>query len=250
MISIVIATHNQKELLLATLAGLKEVDYNQVEVIVYDNNSDDGTADVVEQAFPRVRMLKGEYDLGVAKGFNKAVEKSRGDYLVALQPGVEIKITEVEKGIKYLEETPDVNMVTGQLVVDGLNQAQAHMRFGLNKVLKTVSQNKIAVGKKAVKLNKKIDIDCADIYLIVNSQKQDRVPFWLDENYQVGFAFLDFCKQVKVQSGRIVYLPELRAKFKSEPENKIKRKALKKDAQIFVRKWLNKNFLLIIKLLK
>jgi glycosyltransferase involved in cell wall biosynthesis len=236
MVSIIFSTHNQKNLLLSSLKSLGDLDYNEYEVIVTDNNSDDGTAFDIEQKYPRVRLLKSEYDLGIAKGYNMAVEKCRGDFLVVLKPGIKINFENIQKGVEYLKEHNDINLVTGQLIETKSNQARIY--------------NKVGLSKKRIKVEEETEVKLVDGYMIINIQKKDRVPFWLDEKYIVGYAFLDYCQEVARDKGKIMYLPSIEARGERELLNKLKRKAYKKDAFKYSKKWLNKLNTMIIKLLK
>lgn len=57
-----------------------------VEVVVTDNASTDGTAEVLRTEFPDVRLLALPENVGFARGVNRAAEIATGDYLLLLNP--------------------------------------------------------------------------------------------------------------------------------------------------------------------
>jgi N-acetylglucosaminyl-diphospho-decaprenol L-rhamnosyltransferase len=65
--------------------GLGEVE-SQVEVIVVDNASSDGTADLVRKRFPNVRLIEPGENLGFGRACNVAAGESESDYILLLNP--------------------------------------------------------------------------------------------------------------------------------------------------------------------
>ncbi len=61
-----------------------------VEILVVDNASKDGSADMVEREFPGVRLVRAESNLGFARASNLGLQQSRGDLLLLLNPDTEV----------------------------------------------------------------------------------------------------------------------------------------------------------------
>jgi GT2 family glycosyltransferase len=57
-----------------------------LETIVVDNASADGTADLVADRFPEVRLVRSPTNLGFAGGTNLAARHASGDFLLLLNP--------------------------------------------------------------------------------------------------------------------------------------------------------------------
>jgi len=62
-----------------------------VEVIVVDNASTDGSVAMLRRAFPEVRLIASEDNLGFARGSNLAASVATGDYLLYLNPDTELR---------------------------------------------------------------------------------------------------------------------------------------------------------------
>jgi GT2 family glycosyltransferase len=85
--SIIILTYNSADDIRKTLQSVldQDVEFNY-EVIVADNDSSDGTAEIVSDEFPDIRMLEFNRNWGASKGYNKALAKVEGKYVVFLNP--------------------------------------------------------------------------------------------------------------------------------------------------------------------
>src|ERR1700730_12758102 len=83
-ISIVIATRNRREDLVATLVRLFAEQTPSREVVVVDNGSLDGTSAVVSELFPQVTLISLSENRGHTGGQNTGVSVARGEYIVLL----------------------------------------------------------------------------------------------------------------------------------------------------------------------
>ena len=83
LISIVILSYNRREELGNTLSLLRAISYSPLEVIVVDNNSHDGSCEMVLQDFPGVTLIPLSKNIGIA-GWNEGFVVARGKYTLAL----------------------------------------------------------------------------------------------------------------------------------------------------------------------
>ncbi len=77
-ISVVIPTHNRKDLLRRCLEAATNQDYPDYEVIVVDDGSTDGTGEMVQHEFPQVRYIRQEPNRGPAAARNRGIEAAGG----------------------------------------------------------------------------------------------------------------------------------------------------------------------------
>lgn len=83
LVSIVILTWNRKNDLRETLGKIRETAYSPIEIIVVDNASTDGTAEMVSSEFPAVNYLRQSKNSGIA-GYNVGFKAAGGEFVVAL----------------------------------------------------------------------------------------------------------------------------------------------------------------------
>lgn len=86
MVSVIIPTFNRKASLLRALSSVMQQTYRPLEVIVVDDCSTDGTADLIDPAqYPvRVRLLRSSVNLGPAAARNKGINAAVGKYIALL----------------------------------------------------------------------------------------------------------------------------------------------------------------------
>jgi GT2 family glycosyltransferase len=83
LVTVNILSYNRKDDLRNTLQKVFEQDYNNIEVIVVDNNSQDGSVEMVKSEFPSVHLLKLQNNIGIA-GWNEGAKIAKGEYLLFL----------------------------------------------------------------------------------------------------------------------------------------------------------------------
>src|SRR5688572_1381609 len=93
-LSIIIVSWNTRELLAQCLSSIQSTTRPEtvanLEVFVVDNASSDGSAALVRQHFPWVKLIQSAENLGFARGNNLAIRQSTGRYVLLLNPDTEI----------------------------------------------------------------------------------------------------------------------------------------------------------------
>jgi glycosyltransferase involved in cell wall biosynthesis len=117
-LSICIATLNRARFLEETLRGILAQTCDEVEVVIVDGASSDGTEEVVrglQQEFPRVRYIRREKAMGVDRDFDAAVQHAGGEYCWLLcdddllKPGAVAKVlSEIRREHSLLVVNADV----------------------------------------------------------------------------------------------------------------------------------------------
>jgi hypothetical protein len=83
-LSVVVVNWNSREDLRACLASLARQTHGDLEVVVVDNGSADGSADMVAEAFPSFRLLREATNLGFAEACNRGIAASTGEWVAML----------------------------------------------------------------------------------------------------------------------------------------------------------------------
>lgn len=122
LVSVVIVSYETKELTLVAIRSLLEhtVAY-EIEVIVVDNASTDGTADALVNAhLPHVRVVRLDTNVGFARGVNLGAEMARGNYVLLLNPDTVIHDDVVKALVDFAVERDDLGLLGGRtLNTDG-----------------------------------------------------------------------------------------------------------------------------------
>lgn len=86
LVSVVVVNFNGRNFLQNCLSSLRGISFplGKYEIIVVDNNSTDGSVNMVKEKFPQAKIIELSQNTGFSKGCNLAAEKALGDYLVFL----------------------------------------------------------------------------------------------------------------------------------------------------------------------
>lgn len=215
-VSIIIVNYNTKGLLENCIRSIikttKEVTY---EIIVVDNNSTDGSPDMVQNLFPHIRLLSNKENIGFSCANNMAYRSSKGDHLLFLNSDTLIQDGAIEEMIDYLNTHPQVGIVGPKILNPQQQPTRSYMRF--------LDLKKLFLGSKYFKIL--VDVEEYRIHFPFYDYASVRQVPWLsgacmmvkrnifeeaglfDEHYFLYLEDMDLCLQVSKLGYHIVYLP-------------------------------------------
>ncbi len=103
LISVVVLNWNGQQVVEKCLNSLREQTYDPLELIVVDNASTDGSAELVRKRFPDVKLLINGKNLGFGGGNNVGIRVSQGRYIMMLNNDTRLDpncIEELKRGIE------------------------------------------------------------------------------------------------------------------------------------------------------
>jgi GT2 family glycosyltransferase len=107
LLSVVIVSWNTKELLEDCIASIySNPPGGDFEVWVVDNASTDGSASMVRERFPQVKLIESAENLGFARGNNLAIRQSTGKFILLLNPDTKVLPGALEILIRFMEQHP------------------------------------------------------------------------------------------------------------------------------------------------
>jgi len=101
LVSITIPTYNNKKTLRKTLESVKAQTYGNMEIIIVDSNSNDGTLDIIKE-FNGIKVYQYEGTLLGARGVG--VEKAKGEFVILVDSDHVLKKDSVEKCVEKMNE--------------------------------------------------------------------------------------------------------------------------------------------------
>lgn len=219
-VSAIIVNFNTKDILLTCIKNLHDSDYPDLEIIVVDNGSTDGSYEAVKVAFPDVIAVKSE-NVGLAAGSNLGYESSTGDYLLYLGSDAYPERSTITNMVNYMEANPSVGISTSALVLrNGTVDMDAHRGFPtpwaaithfikLNRLFpKSKLFNQYFLGYKDMSTPHEIDL-CISHFMMMRREILEKVGKW-DEDYFVYGEDVDMCYRTKQAGYKIMYLPQFK----------------------------------------
>ena len=120
-LSVVIVSYKVRayveQCLASLLRSLRDID---AEVFVVDNNSHDGTVQLIRSRFPQVKVMDSSHNLGFARANNAAIRQSVGEYVLLLNPDTFVGESTLRECIDFMDSRPQAGMCgVGMLRIDG-----------------------------------------------------------------------------------------------------------------------------------
>ncbi len=114
--SVVVVSYNSRSYLGACLASLQSDLGPDDELIVIDNGSTDGSAELVAQQFPDARLIRAE-NTGYAGGNNRGAAIACGDYLVFINPDTVVQAGAIDALVAPLAKGGEVALTTARITL-------------------------------------------------------------------------------------------------------------------------------------
>lgn len=215
VVSVCIANWNCRDLLRMCLRSLFDRPQGvSFEVIVADNASSDGAAEMVAEEFPQVTLIRNPENLGFSRANNQAAILARGQYLFFLNNDTELPADALNEFVEFAGANPEVGMV-GPLLrgADGVPQISYRSKPAIGALLHRVSLLRwTGLFRKAYYRYRRDAFDPDGIRSVevlmgaavfLPRQAFEAAGRW-DEEYRFGAEDLDLSTQVG-RIGRVMY---------------------------------------------
>jgi len=220
-ISIIIVSWNVKEKLRANLqALLPSLGAFKFEVFVVDNASADGSAELVKDEFPSVRLIANQENLGFAKANNQALKLASGDFILLLNPDMQVRPDTIASILDWAKRNPQATVSGCRLIAEKGQVIRQVRRFPrlFDQLMVTLKVPHIFPAVLDAYLCSDFDYSVAarvdsirGAFFLINRASYQKIsgsaaPF-LDERYFIWFEEVDFCRQVYKLGGEVWYTP-------------------------------------------
>ena len=118
LVSIITVTHNTEKTLLRTLDSVRAQTYQNIEHIIIDGGSTDGTLELIQANEDAIAYWRSERDNGIYDAFNKGVVLTTGQYIGILNADDYYEPDQIESAVAVLLKT-EAPFVHGDIVMHG-----------------------------------------------------------------------------------------------------------------------------------
>ena len=219
MISVVIVSYNTRDILRNCLQALFEHSKGiDMEVFVVDNNSQDGSADMVKNEYPTVLLMANNQNLGFAAANNQAFPLAKGNYIVLLNPDAYIRPLSIQNSIAFMDKTPDCGLCGGKIISPAGQLEPSARRFpsALSKLLalsglrgkfpQSAILNYYEFGTFAHDRPQEVDW-VPGTFTIVRKKMLDEIGAF-DERFYIYYEETDLCMRAKMAGWTIYFIPD------------------------------------------
>ena len=217
-ISIVIVSWNVSDLLAACLRSIKKYGTKvRYEIIVVDNNSDDGTVGMIKRDFPEVELIVNPNNRGFAVANNQGILKAGGECILLLNPDTEIMGRTLEKALKAMRINPQIGILGCKHFNPDLTLQPSVRRFPkpwpmlliflkIAKILPNLpSLNAYYAKDFEYKYEQEVE-QVAGSFFLIRRALIDEIGM-LDEQFFIWFEEVDFCKRAREANWLVWFTP-------------------------------------------
>ncbi|OFV94948.1 MAG: hypothetical protein A3H28_12955 [Acidobacteria bacterium RIFCSPLOWO2_02_FULL_61_28] len=221
MISVIVVTYNSRAHIVRCLDSLQG---SGAEIVVADNASSDGTADLIRERYPRVKLVPSASNLGFAAAANMGVHHSTGSALLFLNPDT-VCLDSLGPLEKALESSERIAAVAPRLVdPDGRTQVGFTVRrlpTAASLVFEILLLNRLFPGNPVNRRYRCLDLDVerpseveqpAGACLLVRRSRFEACGGFDESFFPLWFEDVDLCKRLREQGGTLVFWPQVRVR--------------------------------------
>ena len=154
LLSVIIVSVDTRNWLEPCLESLQEQDiFESIEVVVVDNGSSDGSADMVRQNFPAVKLIRLKKTVGFGTANNSGAELTTAPVLLFLNPDTRIREASLSDILRKFEEHPKCGVAGGAVFDDqgkperSVGSYPSLISMGLGRLLKYLPPARRILGR-------------------------------------------------------------------------------------------------------
>jgi len=233
-ISVVIVNYNVRDLTDNCIASIYKANNGKydIEIFLVDNNSIDGSAVFIKEKYPEVCVIANDSNLGFSKANNLALRKSKGKYILILNPDTVLEEGTFEKMISFCGKDEQTGAVTSKLILaNGKLDSACRRSFPTPSVAipRMLGLSKLFPGSKFfgkynltyLDENQTYEVDAiCGAFMFIPGHVLDKAGLF-DEDYFMYGEDLDLCFRIRKLGYKIFYYPEVTTiHFKGESTKK------------------------------
>jgi hypothetical protein len=218
-ISVIIVNYRTPGLLKQCIRGFDLVHIKlSYEIIVIDNNSGDGSKDMIAEHFPNVTYISSPSNVGLAKAINAGIKKSQGDFILIVNPDIAVLDGAVEKLYNFLQENPKAALVAPRLVnPDGTTQLSCYkFPSRMVPVYRRTPLGRLPWARNSLQEYLMLDWDhnnnrtvdwVLGASMLIRKSAIDQVGL-MDERFFLYFEDVDWCRRFWEQQWEVHYIAD------------------------------------------
>lgn len=259
MISIIIVNYNVKSYLEQLLYSLRNaVTGLEIEIIIVDNHSSDGSVEFLEREFSdSIILIRNQDNRGFGRANNQGLAIARGEFVLLLNPDTVVEENTLHEMKCFMERHPDAGTIGCKILnPDGTIQLACHRGFPtpISAFFKIIGLSGFFPKSKLFSTynmtymdeNRIHPVDAiSGSFMFIRKSVLDQVGYF-DEDFFMYGEDLDLCYRIKKIS-QIYYVPSTQIiHFKGESSRQLAWKTkveFYRSMAIFVRKNLHSNWL-------
>lgn len=219
-LSVIIVNYNVKYFIEQALYSVERaVEGMDAEVIVVDNNSSDGSVELIKKRFPQFNLIANKDNTGFAVANNQAIKGAKGKYVLLLNPDTVVPEDALKKCLDYMEQNESVGAL-GLKMLDGQGHFLPESKralptpmvsfykiFGLSEFFpKSKRFARYHLGHLSKEENHEVDV-LAGAFMFIRKEALDKSGLF-DEAFFMYGEDIDLSYRIQQSGYKVMYFSE------------------------------------------
>ena len=180
-----------------------------MEVVVVDNNSSDGSPSLVKNQFPNVKLIRNEKNLGFARACNLGIRASVGEFVLFLNNDTIANVQALNVLLDELRKNPSVGAV-GPALLSGQKTYQVSFGKKVDFFSEFIQKGFFNLyNAKKLKSDSKVrDVGWLSAACLLARRKALEEAGCFDENYFLYFEDIDLCFKIRQSGWTLWFCPQ------------------------------------------
>jgi GT2 family glycosyltransferase len=205
LVSIIILNYNCGKYIERCLDAVKTILYPNLEVVVVDNASSDGSVALVKEKYPSFELIESPKNVGFAAGNNLGIVKAKGDYLLLLNPDTEIDSSCVRNLVKVLNDDDQIDVCGAKILLLDNKKVLQHAGGEYSLIGISIDRGMCEFDKGQYDRVEEVTFVCGAAMMFRRTIISE--IGLLDPTFFVYHEDVDFCIRTWFHGGKVVYVP-------------------------------------------
>ena len=209
MVSIIAVNHNRKSYLKNCLDSVTNQSFEDLEIIVIDNASSDGSAEMIKNNHKNIKLIENKQNLLFCKAYNQGIEASEGEFVLCLNNDVILGKDYLEEAFSAVSLDEKIGMISGKILrMDGETIDSTGLFLGRNRKAVERGYGKIDKGQYE-KAGYVFGVSgaCAFFRRSMLMAVKDEHGYF-DERFGMYYEDLDLCWRAQKKGWKAYYNPK------------------------------------------
>ncbi|MCX5687490.1 MAG: glycosyltransferase family 2 protein [Candidatus Omnitrophica bacterium] len=209
MISIIIINYNRKDLLKNCLNAVRMQSFKDIEIILVDNGSSDGSSDMVRTDYPEAKLIENKENLFFCKANNQGIEAAKGDFILCLNSDCVLDRDYLKEAIISFSMDGKIGMVSGKILrmdkktIDSTGLFLARNRKPLERGYGKLDEDQYKKSEYVFGVSGA----CMLAKRVMLEDIKDENGYF-DETFEIYYEDLDLCWRAKKKGWKAYYNPK------------------------------------------
>ena len=206
MISVIIVNYNRKDLLQNCIDAVKMQSVKDIEVIVIDNGSSDGSTEMINSDYPEVKLIENKENLFFCKANNQGIKEAKGEFILCLNSDSVLDKDYLKEALGSFDLDEKIGMVSGKILrMDKKTIDSTGLFVGRNRKPVERGYGKLDKGQyEKPEYVFGVSGSCMLMKKIMLGHIKDE-NWYFDETFEIYYEDLDLCWRAQKKGWKAYY---------------------------------------------